>query len=432
MDDPGHRGVRSNREPLSTLDLVIESRSTDRVRKAALIVWTVIGALVILAVVAWSANQVRIIWLPLVFAAGLVIILDPIASSVQRAGIPRIVGTVFAFVVFAGFLVAVGFLAVPTIQEQAADFGARLPMLYDETIQFLHDTGDNLGIDLGPVWTSETISDWVADPNNQETLQNLVGGFGSGAGKLIRGVAETVAVVALAPVLAFYLLLDLPRTKQMILGLIPRSIREECQHVSTRVATAVAAFVRGQLLVALIVGAASSGALLLLDLPFWLIIGMAAGLLNLIPFVGPFVGGALAVIVALVEGEPSKAALAVLLFTAIQQVDNHIITPMIQRTRVLLSPLVIVLALIVGGSVAGLLGVLVAVPLVAVIRIVVGHLWRTRMLGESWEEALDASIEVAERPERRRARPRKLQEERLFDTAELRPADSDEPVTTES
>src|SRR5690606_19570232 len=99
LDRPGDRGVRSNREPLSTLVVVIESRSTDRVRKAALIVWTIIGALVILAVVAWTANQVRIIWLPLVFAAGLVIILDPIASSVQRAGIPRVVGTAFAFVV---------------------------------------------------------------------------------------------------------------------------------------------------------------------------------------------------------------------------------------------------------------------------------------------------------------------------------------------
>ncbi|MEX0757727.1 MAG: AI-2E family transporter, partial [Acidimicrobiia bacterium] len=128
---------------------------------------------------------------------------------------------------------------------------------------------------------------------------------------------------------------------------------------------------------------------------------------------------------------PSKALLAVVLFTAVQQVDNHIITPMVQRTRVLLSPLVIVLALIVGGSVAGLLGVLVAVPLVAVIRIVAGHLWRTRMLGESWEEALDASIEVTERPDRIRVRPRKLQDERLFDTAELRQTDA-APVKTDS
>lgn len=391
-------------------------------------VWTVIGALVILGVLAWAANQVRIIWLPLVFAVGLVIVLDPIVRGLQRAGIPRVLGTMVAFVLFAGFLVAIGFVVVPTVQTQAADFGVRLPTLYDDTVTYFRDLSRDLGIDLGPVWTSETINEWLSDPANQDTIQGLLGGFGSGAGRLIRGVAETVAVIVLAPVLAFYLLVDLPRSKRMLIELTPPSVRNEFQHVSSRVARAVAAFVRGQFLVALVVGTLSSIALLLLDLPFWLIIGMAAGLLNLVPFVGPFVGGGLAVVVALVEGEPTKALIAVALFTAIQQIDNHIITPVVQRTRVLLSPLVIVLALIVGGSVAGLLGVVVAVPVVAVVRIVAGHLWRTRVLGESWEEALDAAIEVTERPELRRRQPRKLQDERLFDTAELPPTDADEPV----
>lgn len=410
--------------------------SSDRIRRAALTVWTAIGGLVLLAAVLWLASEVRIIWLPLVFAAGLVIILDPIASAVQRAGIPRVIGTIFSFVVLVGFLVAVGFLAVPTVQSQAAEFGERLPSLYDDTIDYFQTVGDDLGIDLGPVWTSETITEWISDPANQETIQSLLGGFGSGAGRVLRGAAETVAVVGLAPVLAFYLLLDLPRTKRLMYELTPPSVRNEFHHLATRVTSAVAAFVRGQILVALFVGALSSLALLALDLPFWLIIGMAAGLLNLIPFVGPFFGAALASVVALLEGAPGKALLAVLLFTLIQQIDNHLITPMVQRTRVLLSPLVIVLALIAGGSLAGLLGVLTAVPLVAVARIVTGHFWRTRVLGESWEEALDAAIEVTEKPERRRARSskRQLQEERLFDTGQLRPVDDEgeaiEPAST--
>ncbi len=411
---------------------MIDGRSTERLRRTALTVWSIVGIVLLIALVGWAASQVRIIWLPLIFAAGLVIILDPIATSLERVGIPRLVGTIFAFVVFTGFVVAAGFLAVPTIQSQASDFGQRLPLLYDESVLFVQDVGENLGLDLGPAWTSESIGDWISDPSNQETLQSLLGGFGSGAGKLLRGVAETVAVVLLAPVLAFYLLLDLPRSKRLIVELTPESIRQEFRHVSSRVGTAVAGFVRGQLLVALIVGVLSSIALLILGLPFWLIIGLAAGLLNLVPFVGPFVGGALAVIVALVEGEPSKAILAVVLFTIIQQIDNHIITPMIQRTRVLLSPLVIVLALIVGGSIAGLLGVLVAVPSVAVIRIVAGHLWRTRVLGEPWEQAIESSIEVVKPPERLLSRPTRFQEPRLFDTAELRATEPDAPVESDT
>jgi hypothetical protein len=100
---------------------------------------------------------------------------------------------------------------------------------------------------------------------------------------------------------------------------------------------------------------------------------------------------------------------------------------MVQRARVNLSPLVIILALIVGGSLAGLLGVLVAIPATAAIRIVAGHLWRTRVLGQSWEEANEAMIEVTERPERLARISRKAPEQsRLFETQEMPPVRDDD------
>ncbi len=194
--------------------------------------------------------------------------------------------------------------------------------------------------------------------------------------------------------------------------------------VASQVATAMGSFVRGQLLVAIIVGVASSIGLWILDIPFWLIIGILSGILNLIPFAGPIVGGALAALVALLDGSVAKAVLAILIFTAIQQTDNHVITPLVQRTRVQLSPLVIVLALIVGGSLAGLLGVLVAVPLTAAVRIIAGHLWRTRILGQSWAEASSGMIERTPPPERLAGLRRRnvAGQQKLFDTAE-RPLD---------
>ena len=245
---------------------------------------------------------------------------------------------------------------------------------------------------------------------------------GAGAGQLIRTVTETVAVVLLAPVLALYILIDLDRFKQRSLDLTPPAHKEETAFVAGQVGTAMGSFVRGQLLVALIVGVASSIGMWIIDLPFWLLVGILAGFLNLIPFLGPIVGGALAALVALLEGDPTKAIIAVVIFTAIQQVDNHVITPLVQRARVDLSPLVIVLALIIGGSVAGLLGVLVAVPVTAALRIVIGHFWRTRMLGESWREASEAMIEYTPPPDRIagiRRRDRDPNQSRLFDTQEV-------------
>lgn len=393
---------------------------TERLRRTALIIWSAIGGIILLAVFLWVAAEVRIIWLPLAFAGGIVILLDPIVRALERIHIHRALGSFIAYLLGAGLLVAAGFLVVPPIRQQAAEFGASLPALYDRTLQFLQDSGQRLGVDLGPVWTSERIQAWIQDPANREAIQALLGGFGSGAGRLLRGVAEVVAVTVLAPILGFYLLLDLPRTRRMVQELTPVRYRAEVAHVLGAVGRALGAFVRGQLLVAFIVGALSSIGLALIDMPFWLIIGLAAGLLNLVPFVGPIVGGALALVVGVFDGNIAKGLLAVAIFTAIQQLDNHVITPVVQRAQVHLSPLIIVLALIVGGSEAGLLGVLVAVPLVAVVRIVAGHLWRTRVLGESWQEAEDAMITTTPPPERLRSRRRRDQDQaKLFDTAEI-------------
>ncbi|HKX75624.1 MAG TPA: AI-2E family transporter [Acidimicrobiia bacterium] len=394
--------------------------SLDRLRRLALGIWIVLGAVALLWVMLRVAGNIRIIWLPLIFGAGLVFLLNPLVNALQRARVPRMVGTFFAFSLVVGSLVAAGFLLVPVIRQQATDFANRLPDLYGTIVTWLEDLGDRFGFQLGPPLTVDNITAWVQDPANQATIQEVIGSFGSGAGHLIKGVAEGLAVLVLAPLLALYILIDLPRTKRLAVELIPPRVREEVIFVANQVVTALGSFVRGQLLVAFIVGVASSISLFYLEVPFWAIIGILSGVLNLVPFAGPIFGGALAALVALLDGSVAKALLAVVIFTAIQQVDNHVITPLVQRTRVQLSPLVIVLALIVGGALAGLLGVLVAVPLTAAIRIVFGHLWRTRMLGQSWLEASQQMIEVTPPPERivgiRRRVP--AGQQRLFDTAE--------------
>ena len=399
---------------------MVGEATSDRLRRVALVIWVSLGSVALIWIFLQIADSVRIIWLPLVFAAGLVFLLNPLVSALQRLRVPRIVGTFLAFLTLAALVVAAGFLLVPVVQQQSADFAQELPNLYDTILVWLEESGDRFNLDIGPPPTLESIQAWIQDPANQETIQQVIGNFGSFGGDLIRGVAELLAVVVLAPLLALYMLIDLPRTKGLATELTPPSHREEVTFVAGQVVTALGSFVRGQLLVAFIVGLAGSLGLWILDIPFWLIIGILSGILNLVPFAGPVVGGALAALVALLDGSLTKALIAVVIFTLIQQLDNHVITPLVQRARVQLSPMVIVLALIIGGSLAGLLGVLVAVPLTAAIRIVVGHLWRTRMLGQSWAEASERMIERTPPPDRiagiRRRHP--AGQQKLFDTAE--------------
>lgn len=382
--------------------------------------WTTVGVIALGYVFLVIAESIRVIWLPVVFAAGLVFLLEPAVKAFERIRIPRPVGAILALLGLIALVVAIIALVFPTIQQQALEFAEQLPDLYTGVLEWVRENARRIGVDIEEALSQQAIEEWLNDPANQETIQQLLAGFGAGAGQLLRGFTEAFAVLGLAPVLALYLLIDLNRFKRATVELTPPKYREEVAYVGGEVGGALGSFVRGQLMVALIVGIASSYGMWAIDLPFWLIIGILAGLLNLIPFLGPIVGGALAALVALLNGDPWQAFWAVVIFTLIQQVDNHVITPMIQRTRVNLSPLVIVLALVIGGTVAGLLGVLVAVPLTAAVRILVGHLWRTRMLGQSWREASDAMIEVTEPPERlARISRRNVQQSRLFDTQEL-------------
>jgi predicted PurR-regulated permease PerM len=405
-----------------------EPRS-ENLRRTAFFIWALVGA----GVLGWGVlklvGAVEIIWLPLIFAAGLVLLLNPLVEFLVRRRTPRVVAAFLALGFLIGLIVVGIVLLAPVVREQAAQFATSLPNLWNNIIVWVNDLGERFGVDLAPP-SFETIQQWIQDPANQETIQNLISTLGVGAGRLLAGVAHAGAVTILAPLLALYLLIDLPRTKALAYELTPPRHRPEASYVAGQLGTAMGSFVRGQLMVAVVVGTLSSIGMALIDLPFFLIVGILAGVLNLIPFAGPIVGGALAAIIALLNGDVTQAIWAVAIMIGIQQLDNHLITPLVQRTRVKLSPVVIVLALILGGALAGLVGVLIAVPLVAAVRIVVGHFWRTRMLGESWEEASEAAIEITPPPERiaglRRRDP--TDQQKLFDTAEQPVPVAEEPT----
>jgi predicted PurR-regulated permease PerM len=425
----GYRIGRSDYGAVVTLPGV----QSDRLKHTALLVWTAVGAIALFWVFLLIAESIRVIWIPMAFGAGLVFLLEPAVRAFDKMGLRRVFSAIFALLSLAVLVLAGVVLVLPIIREQATDFVARLPELWTGLVDWLRGVAENLGYNIDDFLSQDAIEMWLADPANQETLQSLIFGFGAGAGTVIRGFTEALLVVGLSPIIALYLLIDADNYRAKAIELTPAQYRDEVAYVGGEVGSALGSFVRGQLLVAAIVGIASSIGMWAIDLPFWLLVGLIAGFLNLIPFLGPLVGGALAAGIGLLNGDVSQAIWAVVIFTAIQQVDNHLITPLVQRARVKLSPLVIVLALIIGGSLAGLLGVLIAVPVAAAVRIIVGHVWRTRVLGQSWEEASQAMIEVTEPSDRiARIRRRSADQSRLFDTAEMQSwSDGDAPPSDE-
>ncbi|HEY5890222.1 MAG TPA: AI-2E family transporter, partial [Acidimicrobiia bacterium] len=306
---------------------------SERLKQSALIVWTVVGGIALFWVFLRIAESIRIIWLPLAFGAGLVFLLEPTVRAFDRMGFRRVFSASFALLALIALVIAMVVLVLPTIREQAAEFIDRLPELWLGLVDWLRGVAQTLGYNIDDFLSQDAIEVWLSDPANQETLQNLIFGFGAGAGTVIRGFTEALLVLGLTPVIALYLLIGADNYRAKALDLTPPPYREEVAYVGSEVGTALGSFVRGQLLVAAIVGIASSIGMWAIDLPFWLLVGMIAGFLNLIPFLGPLVGGALAAVIGLLNGDVSQAIWAVVIFTAIQQVDNHVITPLVQRAR---------------------------------------------------------------------------------------------------
>lgn len=383
-----------------------ESALYERLRRMGVGSWSIIGLLGLVAILVWAAIRLRIIWPPLIFAVIIIYLLKPLVDLLGRVKIPRVVGAFIAYLLFGGSALFLVGLAVPLIGDQWADLVDRLPQAVDriniyitDALSFFNITVNFQGLDS----LVERAREWLSDPANRDVILNSLGWVWDFA----RGVIQVVAVAVLAPVLAFYILVDAPNLRRASHRMLPAAHREEMLYLFGQIGRTVGGFIRGQLFVALIVGVFSSITLWALNLPFWLIVGMMAGLLNIIPFIGPWVGGVLGVSTALIVGQPVKALWVGLAFLLIQQVDNHLISPLVLRVAVHLSPATIVLALLAGGSLGGVFGVLIAVPFTGVLKVLAGHLWRTRGLGEPWDRAL-AGIVVEREPEPIKQRVRRV------------------------
>ena len=207
--------------------------------------------------------------------------------------------------------------------------------------------------------------------------QNFTGNATSGLFSSLQQIANNILNVILGFVIAFYLLKDLEYFKNMYHEstelFFNRSHNKKLSGLLTDVNGVVANFIRGQLLVALIVGVISSIALYFVGLDYAVLVGMTAGLCNIIPYFGPVVGSLIAIVVALVTGSPLKALLAVVVLLVVQQLDGNIITPKIVGNSVGLHPVFIILSIAIGGSLFGLAGMLLAVPTAGIIKLLLAR-----------------------------------------------------------
>jgi predicted PurR-regulated permease PerM len=222
-------------------------------------------------------------------------------------------------------------------------------------------------------WNFDTGSLGGAAAQNIEGISNALGSLAGNIIPAVRGVLGGGCTIFLILVLAFYLAGEDRGLKRFFRSILPVDYQPYFTRMMNRIQEKMGKWLRGQLLLSLVIFVVTAIALFILHLitgavPFWLVLALIAGVLEIVPFLGPFIAGTIAVL--LVIGSSFwVAVIIIILYLLIQQLENHILVPKIMQKTVGLNPIVIILVIVIGARLAGILGALIAIPVAAVVQV---------------------------------------------------------------
>ena len=321
-----------------------------------------IAALVLAAFLYLFAN----VLLPFVAGMALAYFLDPVADRLQKLGLSRLMATIVILISFVIIVLLGLVILIPLLGKQLADFVAKLPE-YAEQLQALVTSFD-------PTWLEQRFG--VSPDNLREGLRSVMSsglGFVSTIFQSLwsssLAVFSVASLVIVTPVVAFYMLLDWDRMVRVVDGWVPRDHVETVRELASEINAATAGFVRGQGTLCIILGVIYAVGLTLTGLNFGILIGLFAGVISFIPYIGSLVGLVLSVGVALVQFWPDwpwVVAVACVFFVG-QFIEGNILQPRLVGKSVGLHPVWLMFALVAFGALFGFVGLLMAVPLAAAI-----------------------------------------------------------------
>ncbi|HLC02899.1 MAG TPA: AI-2E family transporter [Anaerolineales bacterium] len=339
--------------------------------------------LLILAIV--LVLRLRDLLVPLILALLLAYLLHPVVTRIQCwLRLPRWAAVLLTYILLllliGGVVAGTGLAISQQLVGLVQDIG-RLSALLPELLQSLAERTYVVGpwtIDMALINLDPILQSLITSIRPALTQAGLVLASVAGA------TASTIGLLVIAMVIGFYLLLEAGSLGGGFIELVPPAYRQDFQALMDQTGLVWQAFLRGQLILGLAVGLLVTVVLSALGLRFSLVLGLIAGLLEFVPMFGPAIAGAAAVVVALLQGAANWwglapvgfAAVVLVAFMIIQQVENNILVPRIIGRTLNLHPLTVLLGILAGGILAGLLGVLLAAPTLATLRLWLGYVYR--------------------------------------------------------
>lgn len=322
----------------------------------------------------WLLYLLQPVLTPFLLAALFAYLGDPLADRLERR-MPRGLAVTVVFVILSLLILSMLLVLLPMLERQAAALVQKLPAYLDglraSLLPWLRQT---LGIEIDGVEFTALLD---SVKQNWQAAGGLAARMLTGVSRSGLAVAAVMMNLVLVPVLTFYLLRDWDVLMQHVRDLLPRRHRSLVLQLAGEADEVLGAFLRGQLLVMLALGVVYAVGLSLVGLDLALLIGLLAGAVSFVPYLGFIIGVAVSLIAALMQfGEPSQALWVLAPFVVGQALESVLLTPWLVGDRIGLHPVAVIFAVMAGGQLFGFLGVLLALPAAAVVMVLLRHVHR--------------------------------------------------------
>lgn len=336
--------------------------------------------LAVISAFAWLLASLKEIVVMLVMAYCLAYLVAPAIDWLERRKVSRGLGCILVFVAAALLTLLLVLTAIPTVLREYANLASNFPNYLETAKSRALPLFESVQSYIPLPVNGEDVSSWIfalIPQVDKESVSKVLAAIGS---TLLQGYSLTLTLLnfLLLPFIAFYLAVDLHQFHGWVLSLFPGRLRKKTLSLAAEIDTYVSAFVRGQFTVGCILFVLFAIGLRLIGVELWLLLAVIAGFGAIIPYMGFLVGIVLSCIMALVTfGDLSHLIQVIALFLFVQFLEGWFITPKIVGEKVGLSPLVVILAILAAGHLFGLLGIFLAVPGAAVLRVLLkhGHRW---------------------------------------------------------
>ena len=323
-----------------------------------------LAGLVLTVVLLWAAYLVRDALLVIYISTLVAIGLSPLVAALEhrrprRQRLPRWAAILVIYTAIVGAVVGIGLLIIPPLVEQTRQLVAELPSFLHRAQLWLIERG----------WLTRELTVQEAVQQTPVGGSDAVSTVASAVWGLIGGIFGVITIL----ILAFYLLVDYEALLRFFIRLFPRPTRDRAHDATRRVTMKVSAWLGGQLLLAAIIGSSAALGLWVMGVPYFYVLALLAGVGEMIPIIGPILSAIPACLVALTVS-PTLALGVLVFFIVQQQVENHLLVPKVMSRQVGISPVVVISSLLIGGSLLGIVGAILAVPTAAILQVVVEEL----------------------------------------------------------